>query len=79
MRGELAEKIKDLSVAWKKDRDTKEEAKKREATEAGPQNEVSESSDDEIDIVASTVPALKSKGKTKATTPKQTKANRIRG
>ncbi|KAG6903153.1 hypothetical protein C0995_004700 [Termitomyces sp. Mi166 len=64
MRERFRTDIEKLSVEWKKDRAEKEEAKRKEAAEGGPSIEVIESSDDEIDIVETTTPALAS-GKTK--------------
>ncbi|KAG6878500.1 hypothetical protein C0993_005429 [Termitomyces sp. T159_Od127] len=54
MRDRFRAEIEKLSAEWRKDRAEKEEAKRREAAEGGPSIKISESSDDEINIVEST-------------------------
>ncbi|KAG6850345.1 hypothetical protein H0H93_014618 [Arthromyces matolae] len=76
-------KIDQLSAEWKKDRIAKEEAKRKEAAE-NPAVEVIPSSDDDIDIVStsiSTQSKTKKGGKRKPspTKPKREGAKRLRG
>ena len=74
-REELANRIKELSSEWKKDRAAKEEAKQKEALNSHTL-EVAESSDCEIDILEPTRSASKAQSGGKRKTGH---ATRLRG
>ncbi|RDB17956.1 hypothetical protein Hypma_000947 [Hypsizygus marmoreus] len=73
MRERLRQQIIEMSIVWKNNRAAKEEAKRKEPVE------VTESSEDEVDIVETIQTVAPTKARKIKATPQKAKAARIRG